>query len=63
MMHFKFQNNRNNADLSSNRQLIYLHIVYAMLGAGHFSGIAKGVNGHFSGNFSGHFSGRKIGYL
>ena len=52
MMHFKFKNNRNNADFSSNRQLIYLHIAYVLLGAGHFSGIAKGVNGHFSGNFS-----------
>jgi hypothetical protein len=55
MMHFKFKNNRNNADFSSNRQLIYLHIAYVLLGAGHFSGIAKGVNGHFS--------GRKIDYL
>jgi hypothetical protein len=48
MMHFKFKNNRNNADFSSNRQLIYLHIAYVLLGAGHFSGIAKGVNGHSS---------------
>jgi len=63
MMHFKFKNIRNNADFSSNRQLIYLHIAYVLLGAGHLSGIAKGVNGHFSGNFSGHFSGRKIDYL
>jgi len=31
MMHFKFQNNRNNADFSSNRHLIYLHIVYVLL--------------------------------
>jgi hypothetical protein len=28
-------------------------------GAGHFSGISKGVNGHFSGNFSGHFYSSK----